>query len=357
MDQLHSSIVDMILSNLDVRSKCSFMSTCSGWYQLCLRPEVWRVIEFDTEQEHKGLQASDLSTLVGRAKGTVETLILSGSEAAREVHAVERFNNGITLVRVWPYTRGLRAYSLAAALPCLRKLHLDERTSCIGGITNDFARAIAIHCPKLMDLEIRFAKYSIPAELFTDVGLTLLAEGCTQLRSLSLKNCDGISDRSLYALAAYCPSLQTLSFGGYSEHLTDGGFTVLFEVCDQISTVLLSSKLLKVTNESVFSLAQHCPQLQRVKLTASMTDSTLEYLAKHNARLEQVDLKRSRRMTSPAVWNLLQACPSIHRLCVPIRLGLLELLLFKGVQVKVVNHPGKEWHELLLNRRQQAVPA
>jgi hypothetical protein len=50
----------------------------------------------------------------------------------------------------------------------------------------------------------------------------------------------------MYALAANCPQLAVLTLGGYNEHITDGGMTVLLEAASRLHTVRLSSKLLKV---------------------------------------------------------------------------------------------------------------
>lgn len=79
--------------------------------------------------------------------------------------------------------------------PNLRHLSIDERASCVGGMTNDMARALAVHCKQLEALEVFFQRYSLPSELFTDEGLIALSEGCRQLQRLALHNCDRISDR------------------------------------------------------------------------------------------------------------------------------------------------------------------
>lgn len=50
----------------------------------------------------------------------------------------------------------------------------------------------------------------------------------------------------MYAVAANCPELEVLTLGGYNEHVTDGGITILLEACKNLHTVKLSSKLLKV---------------------------------------------------------------------------------------------------------------
>ncbi len=77
------------------------------------------------------------------------------------------------------------------------------------------ARALGARCPRLESLEVYFDRYSLPSELFTDEGLIALSEGCRLLKSLVLVNCDYVSDRSLYAVAANCRGLQELQLGGY----------------------------------------------------------------------------------------------------------------------------------------------
>jgi hypothetical protein len=190
----------------------------------------------------------------------------------------QRFARGLRFSQPVPFTLGLRAFSLAGLLPNLQVLSLDERTSCIGGMTDDFAAALARACPRcgraglgagaasaggrrrrpppsrllpsrpararaapnrpparrrLRVLEVMFSKYSVPSELFTDAGMIKLSEGCPQLEELLLKN-TFLSDRSIYALAANCRGLRRLKVSGYSEQMGDGGLTVLAETCGEL---------------------------------------------------------------------------------------------------------------------------
>lgn len=117
------------------------------------------------------------------------------SEEARQAERQQRFSHGYKYDQVLPHTKGLRAISLAAMCPALRHLSIDERASCVGGMTDDLARALAVHCKQLAVLEVYFQRYSLPSELFTDEGLIALSEGCKDLQQLTLHNCDCISDR------------------------------------------------------------------------------------------------------------------------------------------------------------------
>lgn len=116
-------------------------------------------------------------------------------QEARAAEGQQRFTAGYKRDEVLPHTKGLRAYALAALCPQLRHLSMDERASCLGGMTDDMARALAVHCKQLSVLEVYFQRYSLPSEMFTDEGLIALTEGCRGLRRLTLHNCDRVSDR------------------------------------------------------------------------------------------------------------------------------------------------------------------
>jgi hypothetical protein len=116
-------------------------------------------------------------------------------QEARAAEGQQRFTAGYKRDEVLPHTKGLRAYALAALCPQLRHFSMDERASCLGGMTDDMARALAVHCKQLTVLEVYFQRYSLASEMFTDEGLIALTEGCRGLRRLTLHNCDRVSDR------------------------------------------------------------------------------------------------------------------------------------------------------------------
>ena len=53
--------------------------------------------------------------------------------------------------------------------PFRLQLGIDERVSCLGGLTDDLARALAKRCRALQELHVAFDPHSLSAELFTDM--------------------------------------------------------------------------------------------------------------------------------------------------------------------------------------------
>lgn len=121
----------------------------------------------------------------------------------------------------------------------------------------------------------------------------------------------------MYALAANCPELTAITLGGYNEHVTDGGMTVLFEACRSFTFVILSSKLLKVTDATGVTLAKNCPGLTHVKLTKAMTDVTIKQLALSCRQLQDVDLHRCSSVSSQALQEMVQRCERLVTLLLP----------------------------------------
>jgi hypothetical protein len=75
--QLHNSVLNELLSQLDTRSKCALMCTCTVAKQLVSKQEHWRELAFDTADEQHGLDPSVLFSLLGRSHGSCEVIQLA----------------------------------------------------------------------------------------------------------------------------------------------------------------------------------------------------------------------------------------------------------------------------------------
>ncbi|PNH03616.1 F-box/LRR-repeat protein 17 [Tetrabaena socialis] len=284
--RLHDSLLQDILSRVDIRSRASLQCACKSLHRHAAENPPTSISLSDAVHPEAAWRC------IRGAKGAIHTIITARHQqrTACDAASARRFNTGVRCTQCVPYTAGPSALRLAAALPNLQHLALHEATCCLGGMTDTFAAAVAAHCPQLASLELEFTRYSLPSELFTDAGMMALAAGCPCLTSLSLTNCGAITDRSLYAVAVHCRGLRRLSLGGYHERLTDYGAVVLFQACTGLVRVALSGKLRRVTDESAAALAAGSrASLEAVKLTRSMGDGALAALAAHCRALKEVD--------------------------------------------------------------------
>ncbi|GLC47187.1 hypothetical protein PLESTB_001622800 [Pleodorina starrii] len=285
--RLHDSLLQDILRRTDIQSRVAASVACRRLARVSAEHPPSMV-----DLSSDGVHPEACRRYIERAKGAIVTLTTARQQqrTACDAAAARRFSTGVRCTQVVPYTTGPAAARLAACLPNLQHLALHEATSCLGGMTDEFAAAVAAHCPLLVSLEVSFTRYSLPSEVFTDAGMMALAAGCPRLTALSLTNCGAITNRSLYAVAVHCRGLRRLALGGYHELISDYGTVVLFQACSGLVRVVLSGKLRRVTDESVEALAANSgAALSEIKLTRSMGGRSLTALAAHCTALRLVD--------------------------------------------------------------------
>ncbi|GFR49754.1 hypothetical protein Agub_g11912 [Astrephomene gubernaculifera] len=288
---LHNSLLQDILGHMDIQSRVAASATCKRLAKVSAEHPP-TVVDLSSD----GVHPEACRQFIERSKGAI-VAITSARHKQRTACAAtsaRRFNSGLRCTQVVPYTaRRTSAVQLASYLPRLRQLVLHEATSCLGGMTDELAAAVAAHCPGLEVLEVAFARYSLPSEVFTDKGVMCLAAGCPRLTRVALTHCGALTDRSLYSLASHCRGLTSISLGGYHELITDYGAVVLFQACPGLTRVSLSGKLRRVTDVAVEALAAACGgSLRELKLTRSMGDRSLSSLARHCRRLARLDCRK-----------------------------------------------------------------
>ena len=77
LTQLHDSLLNKLLAQLDTRSKCTLMATCAYAKQLLSAPQHWRELAFDTANEQHGLDPTVLFSLLKRSQGCCEVIQLA----------------------------------------------------------------------------------------------------------------------------------------------------------------------------------------------------------------------------------------------------------------------------------------
>jgi len=358
--KLNDDLLRKVFVSLGPRDRVAVMATSKRLRTLALDHKLWENMFDETSATSDDLDAGTVVRCIKMANGHTTSLGFPRSPIAVQQANTKRFSKGLRYNQMLPFTKGLRAFSLAALLPNLQALSLDERTSCLGGMTNDLARAVSLHCRQLRRFAVYFSPCSLPSELFTDQGLIELSEGCRELQELRLINCC-IGDRSLYALAANCKDLAELRVGGYSERVTDSGVQVITAACKQLRSLHLSSKLYKVTDSATGAIATYCTALRQLKLSRAVTDSSLEALAEGPAAtaLQQLNVRKSSGVTLGALDVLLRVGVGrgqLQRLLLPPQLKLPAALAGMPVLGACSSSQGMQ-HPGLVQQQRLAVAA
>ncbi|CAL9082142.1 unnamed protein product [Musa acuminata var. zebrina] len=167
----------------------------------------------------------------------------------------------------------------------------QEMSRCIkGGEANDWrlaAMAIGIDaCEVLTHLSVMETLPSCPLPLqhagnhrhISDVGLFVIAQACTDLRSLALRNCIKVSDRGLAAIAQNCSALKNLEL----------------------------TNAFSVTDRGLMLIASGCPNLASLRLTAcpSVTDRSLVAFSRHSTLLNSFAVAQCPLITDHGILSI-----------------------------------------------------
>eukprot|EP00890_Picochlorum_soloecismus_P002121 jgi/Picsp_1/290/NSC_00289-R1_rni-like protein len=160
---------------------------------------------------------------------------------------------------------------------------------------------------------------SICLDGLVDVSDEMLMEGSMNglksLRSISMAQCKGISDKGLRALSERHPNLERVILDECDVSST--GLMSLAESCPNLVFISLK-RCEKVTDSAIMFMAEHCA-LQKVWLNGvtKLTGASMECLVhKCSKSLEELDVSWCRNIPEKAVGFLCDSCPFLKKIIV-----------------------------------------
>ena len=115
-------------------------------------------------------------------------------------------------------------------------------------VTDTAMKYIGKHCVKLKYLNIR------GCEAVSDVGITHIVQNCLKLRSLDAGKCD-ITDNGLHMVGIHCPQLKKLSIRGCERVTNTGVRTIAAQCC---SVQYLNLQECNLSYETFMYIREHC---------------------------------------------------------------------------------------------------
>lgn len=97
--------------------------------------------------------------------------------------------------------------------------------------------------------------------------IDILASGCPNLRSISFDTCDRVADNILMDIARKYPLIQSVVFYVTSEYITDVGVSALASGCPDLRSIVLTNA--GITDKSLAVLSDKCRKLEHANLTRS----------------------------------------------------------------------------------------
>jgi hypothetical protein len=140
-------------------------------------------------------------------------------------------------------------------------------------------------------------KHLVHVELFNSAGLddgdevdeafAALAENNRDLQSLTVSTCDYVGDRTVLAIAAYCPHFRRLDVK-HGLRLRDDTLLALVRGCSQLTKIRSYSGTTAVTEAGLVALADHghtCLEALCVRTSFAVSDATRELLRERCPKL------------------------------------------------------------------------
>ncbi|KAK3221080.1 hypothetical protein Dsin_015050 [Dipteronia sinensis] len=279
---LNDDILLRILSKLPVSQLNANSLVCKRWLNLQGRlVRSLKVLDWDFIESGRLISRFPNLSNVDLINGCFvssrdSAVILSHKLVSLHVDScISSFYNGNLLLHTNIVDRGLTA--LASGCPNLRRL-------VVIGSSELGLLSVAEECPTLQELELHKCSDNVLrgiaacenlqilklvgnmegfySSLVSDIGLTILAQGCKRLVKLELSSCEGSFD-GIKAIGQCCQMLEELTF---SDHRMDGGWLAALSYCENLKTLrFVSCKRIDPTPGPDEYLGC-CPALERLHL-------------------------------------------------------------------------------------------
>ncbi|KAJ4839237.1 EIN3-binding F-box protein 2 [Turnera subulata] len=179
---------------------------------------------------------------------------------------------------------GLVAFAKAAE--SLESLQLEEcnrvtQSGIIGALSNCGTKLKALSLVKCMGIKVMESEMTVPSS------------SCS-LRSLSIRNCPGLSGASLAMVGKLCPQLQHLDLSGLCG-ITDAGLLPLLESSEAGLVKVNLSSCLSLTDKAVSALARlHGATLELLNVDGcrKVTDTSLAAISENCLFLSDLDVSK-----------------------------------------------------------------
>ncbi|KAA0148217.1 hypothetical protein FNF28_07475 [Cafeteria roenbergensis] len=253
---------------------------------------------------------------LGAGCPAIETLDLSGHDRLKDddLRACVRGMTALTDVSL-PLCTSLSdpgVLAVAQAAPGLRKLLLDRRDLPYK-ITDVACLGLAQHCTALETLSL------VNCEKLSDSGLSWLAGACHSLTTLDLRGCTKVSDVGMRALAEGTPLLRRLRLAG-CKRVGDVGVRHLAGGCPELAELdfgglfLLSDGAQRgFAQEGLQALADAAPPIEALNLggCTQVGDRVARRLPRAFPDLKRLALSACGGLTAPGLRDCLAGLPAL----------------------------------------------
>ncbi|XP_068711502.1 uncharacterized protein [Montipora foliosa] len=172
-------------------------------------------------------------------------------------------------------------------------------------LSNLSLSTIPVHCPKLTSFDLKGVCY------VTDYGVIPLTTN-SNLKSLHLAEA-AVTDSTLETVAKGCGGKLKELDVSWCEDLTDHGMSMMANSCSSLQ--YLSLRQCAASHLTLSALAQNCHLISSLDIAGvnSLTDEGLGNLARNMPHLRDIDASWNSSLSDNGIFTLLESCVELNR--------------------------------------------
>ena len=142
----------------------------------------------------------------------------------------------------------------------------------------------------------------------------LIPQSFTNLKTLTV-SCSSVSDKCLAALGAGCSLLSTLNLR-YCKNISDDGVIEFTQHHHHRNLKVIDLRECRgITDRSLSALAESCPDLESLNVSGcSISDCGLLEVVKCCKEMKALDLRNCSSLSDSSLWSAVQNLPSLESL-------------------------------------------
>jgi hypothetical protein len=154
-------------------------------------------------------------------------------------------------------------------------------------------------------ISLDFESYS----KITDASLVALFPKFPLLKSINLKSCIAVSDKTVQSIVEHCKKLEEIDLSWCE--VSEKSLFYLSQYGNNLRKVGVRSCY--ITDRSVKQLTESCTNIKHLSLAwcKSLTDNALTYISNNLNQLEFLDIRGNERFTSNGLSTLMKSIPNI----------------------------------------------
>ncbi len=172
--------------------------------------------------------------------------------------------------------------------------------------TDDLLEAIAFGCKSLKSLTIT------ECNAVTDHGLISIIVNCGHaLNTLNLYGCSKLTDRTLAAIHSHCPLLTALDLA-FCDKTTIQGILPIVQRCQGLTHLKLTD-CCHLKNQHIIDIARNCPNLTHLCLAHcnQLNDQTLIAIAASCPKLIDLNIRNCDQITTHSIGVVFNNCRAL----------------------------------------------